>query len=371
MAAAAGAALGGTSQILGSVVDGLDALGVLNEQQKKDAENVIGMVSGAADLAMGIASGDPMKIIQGSIALIVNGFELFDKKSRDAAKRVKEHEENLKDLQESYKGLEKAIDKALGTGVYDAQAKAIQNQKQQIQELQLAAEAEGDKKKKDQGKIDGYKDQAEALKDQIEATIQGIKESILTSDVKGVANELGSAIIDAFVAGEDAAAAWGDKVNDIVGGIIKKLLIQKLVEGPVGGIINSYMSKWVGEDGQLLMDADGIMNSASEMGDKLTALGGNIESVLATMPESIQKYLGGDGGSKKALSGSIQNVSEETASIISGQMNAMRINQIESIAIMRNQLLALDRIAVYTFNLVEILSVLKSLNNNSLRSQGL
>lgn len=56
-----------------------------------------------------------------------------------------------------------------------------------------------------------------------------------------------------------------------------------------------------------------------------------------------------DSNSKSGtLSGSIQNVSEETASVISGQMNAMRINQIESIAILRNTLIALNQIAVNT-----------------------
>lgn len=79
--------------------------------------------------------------------------------------------------------------------------------------------------------------------------------------------------------------------------------------------------------------------------------------------------------SAKGLSGSIQNVSQETASVISGQMNAMRINQIESITVLRNQLLALNQIAnntSYNVNLVSILRVLETiLNNNSLRSQGL
>lgn len=83
-------------------------------------------------------------------------------------------------------------------------------------------------------------------------------------------------------------------------------------------------------------------------------------------------------GNADAMKGAIKGVSEETADIISGQMNAMRINQIEQIQVIREQLIALNRIAVNTaFNsklvlLDDILSVMKSMNSgDSLRSQGL
>lgn len=80
---------------------------------------------------------------------------------------------------------------------------------------------------------------------------------------------------------------------------------------------------------------------------------------------------------KNAMTGAIQGVSEQTASILSGQINAVRINQVESVNILRNSLLALNRIAentAYNVNLTklhDILEILKSKQTDPLRGQGL
>ena len=79
-----------------------------------------------------------------------------------------------------------------------------------------------------------------------------------------------------------------------------------------------------------------------------------------------------------SLTGSIKGVSEETASKVSGQMNAIRINQMEATEILRQHLVVLNTIAQNTsFNfhlakLDRIVSLLeKSQESGSLRSQGL
>lgn len=80
---------------------------------------------------------------------------------------------------------------------------------------------------------------------------------------------------------------------------------------------------------------------------------------------------------KNAMTGAIQGVSEQRASILSGQINAVRINQVESVNILRNSLLALNRIAentAYNVNLTklhDILEILKSKQTDPLRGQGL
>ena len=79
-----------------------------------------------------------------------------------------------------------------------------------------------------------------------------------------------------------------------------------------------------------------------------------------------------------SLTGSIKGVSEETASKCAGQMNAIRINQMEATEILRQHLVVLNTIAQNTsFNfhlakLDRIVSLLeKSQESGSLRSQGL
>lgn len=80
----------------------------------------------------------------------------------------------------------------------------------------------------------------------------------------------------------------------------------------------------------------------------------------------------------ETLSGSVKGVSEETASLVSGQMNAIRINQMEATEMLRQQLAMLSTIAIntgYNHHLAKLDRIVSLLESNfgdaSLRSQGL
>ena len=183
--------------------------------------------------------------------------------------------------------------------------------------------------------------------------------------------------MSAFEAGTNSAVAWGTKVKEIVKGIIKNLIIQDVIQQPVANLINSYMSKWVGDDGSLKISLDQMELQALELGDQLNAMGANMENVLKALPDSIKSYLTSTSENDESLTGSVKGVSEETASIIGGQLNAMRINQVESIVVIRQQLAVLNVIASNTaFNshlqkLDTIVTILQNNSTDSLRSQGL
>lgn len=357
------------------VVGSLDKLGIKADEQTNEVLNsVSGMLGGASNLAMGIATGNPLQIIQGSIDLIINGINLIGgAKGRQLDRTIKEHEANVRRLEKAYQDLERAVDKALGNARYDSQKQLIDNLKKQREEYEAMIRAESGKKKADEGKLDEYRDALEDSQRQIEDIVNGIREEILGMSTESAANELGNALIDAFAAGENAAEAWGKKVDDIVGNVIRKMLIQKLVEEPVGNIINKYMAKWVDKDGNFL-GFDAIMNSAAAMGNELSGLGAGLSEALNMLPDEIKKYFTG-ANDTSPLTGALKGMSEDTASLMSGYINAIRINQIEGLSVMRNQLLALHQISSNTshnVNLPEILSVLKTIaNGDSLRSSGL
>jgi len=361
------------------VVGSLDKLGIKADEQTNEVLNsVSGMLGGASNLAMGIATGNPLnplQIIQGSIDLIINGINLIGgAKGRQLDRTTKEHEANVRRLEKAYQDLERAVDKALGNARYDLQKQLIDNLKKQREEYEAMIRAESGKKKADEGKLDEYRDALEDSQRQIEDIVNGIREEILGMSTASAANELGNALIDAFAAGENAAEAWGKKVDDIVGNVIRKMLIQKLVEEPVGNIINKYMAKWVDKDGNFL-GFDAIMNSATAMGNELSGLGAGLSEALNMLPDEIKKYFTGGDDPASPLTGALKGMSEDTASLMSGYINAIRINQIEGISMMRSQLLTLQQISSNTshnVNLPEILSVLKTIaNGDSLRSTGL
>jgi hypothetical protein len=358
------------------VVGSLDKLGIKADEQTQEVlASVSGMLGGASDLAMGIATGNPLQIIQGSIDLIINGINLIGgAKGRQLDRTIKEHEANVRRLEKAYQDLERAVDKALGNARYDSQKQLIDNLKRQREEYEAMIRAESGKKKADEGKLDEYRDALKDSQRQIEDIVNGIREEILGMSAESAANELGNALIDAFAAGENAAEAWGKKVDDIVGNVIRKMLIQKLVEEPVGNIINKYMAKWVDKDGNFL-GFDAIMNSATAMGNELSGLGAGLSEALNMLPDEIKKYFTGGDDPASTLTGALKGMSEDTASLMSGYINAIRINQIEGISMMRSQLLTLQQISSNTshnVNLPEILSVLKTIaNGDSLRSSGL
>lgn len=362
-----------------AVVGSLDKMGIKTDANTKQVlGDISGMLGGASTAAMGIASGNPLQIIQGSIELISNGIDLIaGSKDRKLEQSIQRHAAEVEKLKIAYEDLERAIDGALGSDRYSAQKATIDNLKKQQAEYAAMARAEKDKKKTDDSKVKEYGAGIKSNTVQITEMINQIREDILTMDVSSAAGELGNAIIDAFAAGEDAAAAWGNKVDDIVGNVIRKMLIQKLVEEPVGSIINKYMSQWVDSNGNFL-GFDAVMSSAQAMGGELKGVGSSVSAVLENLPDDIKKYFTGDSAAAKGMSGAIKGASEESISMLSGYANAIRINQIESVAVLRNQLLALDRIAAntaYNVNLLrlnDILDVLKVMSSSDpLRSKGL
>lgn len=361
---------------LQSVFSSLDNLGVKGmEEASKIASDITGIVGEAGNLAMGIATGNPLQIVQASIGLITKGIDMISGiKDRKLERSIENHRKEVERLQLAYEDLERAIDKALGSDRYVSQKQQIDNLKKQRQEYALMIQAENNKKKTDDGKIDEYQRNMRDNAAAIVSIVEGIREEILGGTISSVANDLGNAIIDAFSAGEDAAVAWGKKVDEIVGNVIRKMLIQKLVEEPVGRVINQYMSKWVDSNGNFI-GFDAVMTTAQQMGNDLSALGTGLSSALSQLPDEIKKYFTGGDAEKGALSGAIQGASEESISLLSGYINAVRINQIESQQIMRSQLMALNQISSntsYNVLLVDILSAVRTMaNSDTLRPQGL
>jgi DNA repair exonuclease SbcCD ATPase subunit len=311
-----------------------------------------------------------LMVIQAVINVIKALVASHDKKLEDS---INKHKANVENLKEAYEDLDRAIEKALSGAEYNLQKDQIGNLKKQRQEYAAMIQAEKDKKKTDNGKIEEYQQGIKEAGIQIEEVINTMKENILQSTVQEAAQGLGDAMIDAFAAGENAAVAWGKKVDDIVGNVVRKMLIQKMVEEPVGNIINKYLNKWVDGNGNFI-GFDAVMGSAQDMGKELSALGPGLSAAMASLPDDIKKYLFGSADNSSTMSGAIQGASEQSIDLLSGQANAIRINQIESINIMRSQLIYLMEIAVntrYNKYLKSIDDRLSTMSADSMRSQGL
>lgn len=361
--------------IISEVTSTLEALGIEGTEEVGHAIQALdGLASGAQNAVMGFMSGNPVQMVGGAISAIGSVVNFFaGANDRRAERSIKRHQENVKNLTSAYKELEWQISKALAGNVYKHQQASIENMKQQQRELQGMIRAENSKKKTDHGKIREWREQIKELDRSIEDTIDGMKKSLLDTDVKAIASQLGDAIVGAFESGKDAATAWGDTVRNIVNNLVKNMLVQKVLQEPIDKIISKYTSKWVDKNG-VFKGFDVVIGDIDRLSGELGGLYPQLEQAINALKDRLNlSTLDND----TSLTGAVKGVSEETASIVAGQLNAMRINQGEANNVLRQQLATLSVIAQNTsYNrfLAEIHKELKAINSSGtdpLRSQGL
>lgn len=360
---------------LDAVVGGLQKMGVeVDENTQAILNDIGGIIDGASQLSQGIATGNPLSIIQGSIGILSSAFDLFNSRDRKAEKQIKKHQKAINDLENAYKQLEWQIDKALGTDVYNGQMQAIHNMEEQQRHLQGMWEAEESKKKTDGNKVKEYKEQYAELGRQIEDMYDSIAKDILQTDAKDFAGSLGDALVEAFKKGEDASKAFETTVNEVLQNAVvnqlKKQFLEQQLQDALDQLQNS-MGWWNGDT----FVFDGLTD------DEIAAFKQKVQSAAGNFSQALEIYKDifkdlGIEETDESLSGAVKGVTEETASIVAGQMNAIRINQLEATAILRQSLQQLNTIAAntqynrYLVKIDRIISLLES-SGNSLRSQGL
>lgn len=334
IAGAAGTSLAGVTDILAMAVDGLNELGLLTEEEKKTADQVIGMVNGAANLAMGIASGNPVQIIQGSIELLVNAFKLFDKKSKNIEKAQKKAKADLDDLTKSYEKLQRAVDKALGTDVYKKQREQTANLIKQNQEYDRLIELERQKKKKkqDQQAIEDWEKLKQDNLNQIEDIVDNISESIAQTSARDLAADLANSLVEAFASGATAAEAMGDVIDDVIKRAVLNALKLRYLEKPLEKIIDTF-SEDMESGGKLTgAEADKFRKSVEALGEDFYAAWEMANQALDGIFSGSQDAIANKGGIK----GDVANMTEQTGTALVGQLAAMRLNVAAILATSKN-----------------------------------
>lgn len=233
-------------------------------------------------------------------------------------------------LADHYAGMAYTADKALGRDKYDEARGQLKNLAEQQILLQQQINEENDKKDSDNGQIAEWERQIQEKAQEMQAIINEMMEDIIGYTSTDLASELGNAFFDAFKNGEDAAQAWGDKVNDIVGDILRKMMIQSLLEQPIGDIFNRYKQKWFGSDGTF-QGFDAVKNSLTGLAEELNALVGPFSESINNMPDELKELLLGDverqGTEKGIATASQESVDENNARLTTIQGHTYSINQ--------------------------------------------
>ena len=358
-----------------SVIGGIKKMGIsMDEETEAILGDIGGMMDGASQLASGIATGNPLGVIQGSIGLLSSAFDLFNFRDRKAEKSIKRHQEAVKKLGYGYNELEHAVDKALGETVYQNQSAVIQNLRAQQNEIQGMISDEKGKKKSDKNRIAEWEEQYREVGRQIEDIIDDITQSITQTTAGDLANNLADALVEAFEGGEDAAKAFGDVANDVLKNAVKNALKLQFLEKPLQNAIKQ-LQKDMGFDEEGNGTFDGLTEAEqARFKNAIKEAGANFAAAMDMYKDLFTDL---DNTDPSTLSGAISSASQESIDLLAGQTNAVRQNQVTSIQLIREQLMHLanmDRgIGVIADRVQSIINHLTTAasDDNGLRSQGI
>lgn len=356
-----------------SVISGIKKMGVsMDEETDAILGDIGGMLEGAGQFAAGYASMNPVQMVSGAVGFLSSAFDLFNTRDRKAEKSIKKHQEAVTKLGYAYNALEHAVDSALGETVYQNQNAMIQNLRAQQNEIQGMINDEISKKKTDWGRVDEFREQYAEAGRQIEDLIKEITESITQTSATELADELANALVEAFEGGENAAKAFGEVANDVIKNAVVNALKLQFLEQPLQKAIKQ-LQKDMGFD----EEGNGSFNGLTEteqarFKQAIQAAGANFAAAMDMYKDLFEQL---DENDHSTLSGAIKGASQESIDLLAGQTNAVRVNQVTSLQLLRQQLTHLANmdttLGVISGRLLTIINKITNTPTDDLRSQGI
>ena len=243
--------------------------------------------------------------------------------------KVSQNDELLKQsadkLAKAYANVAYTANKAIGEGntSYDQAGKQLENYAQQMLLIQEQIDTEKSKKDVDNGQIQEWEQQMEEIAAEMQELINSLVEDIMGGSSSEIAQELSDAFFEAFQNGEDYAEAWGDKVQDIIADIMKRMLVQKFLEEPLGEIFDKYKAMWF-KDGKFA-GIDAVINSLAGLEADLSQVGEDWTAIWETLPDSVKEMLNAATDSVRDTStGGIANASQESVDELNGRATAIQ-----------------------------------------------
>lgn len=280
----------------GYVSDSLDGIGQIVSTFASDdvsetfdiiAEGIGKTIGGAAQLGKGIAELimlNPQGIvdtIQGLGSMISGIFGTKSQLSIKAInKKIDEQDRLLSQLTYSYGRLESAMAKAFGLDYIYNYNEQLKNLQAQQAAYEKQAELESQKgKKKDEQKIEEYKQSAKEVEDQMLDMRGQLAEFFAGSDLTSAAEDFANAWIDAYMEFGSTTDAISEKFKDMVNNMIVKSLAGKAMQNLLRPIFDEIDSLAI--DGELTAAEIGRISAMAtaaipQINDAMTGLMNNL-----------------------------------------------------------------------------------------------
>lgn len=333
-----------TSDSIKGISNMIDSFGGDSSGLTEVSSAVDDVVSGVGSIMQGFAAGGwagAAIAAVGAVSNIITGFS----ERHDA--RLQKHIENLqfesKKLTNIYNMLEKEFEHIIDPERLDeVTSQQVSNLKQQLQIQKEILAAEEDKKKTDREKVEDYKQTIKELEYEIRYYTETLASELYSIDLKDWASQIGDALVEAWLKGEDAAKAYKNTVADVMRDVVKSWVQQQYIEKAMQQVQTTLF----GADGKGGMFADNKIDK-----DELIILGnvmGSLESAFAEAGGVVNEINNALGGmlteteeNAEGLSNAIAGVDENTFNQALGYLNGMRYEMVVQSDLLR-QLVSLN-----------------------------
>lgn len=315
--------------------------------------NVLGQLgevaNAGASIAAGVASQNPFQTAAGVIQAIDAVF------STGVSSNTAKFEKAVKDLERVIERLDYTISKSIGEDRINNRVDAIQKQKELQEELNNALEAEKVARKEikylgitvakkgrgsgtDQAKLDELQDKIEESK-RAAAELQEQLNELYTGTTH-------ASIVDGIIAGlkegKKSVADFADNFKDLMQDAMLQAFQTKYLDKALGDFYDQFAQ--AGSDSEY---------TPAEIAS-LRALYNSIISGAQTDIDAINEILDGMGiggigaPPKQGLSGAISTITEDTANILAGTLNAIRLDVATGLGVAQQSSQYLSQIAQNT-----------------------
>lgn len=339
-----------------------DAFGGLSEQAENTVNDVMDFAGGIMDAFKSFASGDYVGAILHAVKAIGKAVGAIFNKDRKKEREVKRQQEALNGLKSAYDELAYAVENAFGTEKYQNRIGLINNLEEQKRKLQDMIRTEDSKKKTDRGKIQDWKDQIQGIEQSLNDLKNEMIKDVLQTDVKSFSDSLVDAFVNAFEKGEDAIGSMNDAFNDMIKNMLKNqmsLIMQDRMKPILDDLLRQAGFDENGQGTFRGLSAEAIAELRRRVQEESESLAGFMEAygdIFQGLNDDVQAT---------SLSGAISTITEDTAGIIAGQLNAIRVHVATGLDLSRSILSVNTQVEINTRNLFDIRAYLQTLSENS------
>ncbi len=322
-----------------------------DEDTAKLLDQLAGVAAGAGQLAKGIASGNPADIIGGGLQVLNSALTV--EVESDTAK----FEAAIKELNKAIDKLDYVISQSVGSDKVGSRLSQIQELADLEKQANLAAQAEKEAEKQvkllgltigkkgkgsgtDAAKLEELADQAEEAR----RKVQELKEELQQIYTGTTAQSITDSIIEGFrngkLAAEDFATDFGTLMQDA---LLQAFQI-KYLEKEVAKFYDEFAK--AGEDGKYTSsEIEALRNFYSSL---INGAQSDLDAINAILEDSGIGALGSEAEQKQGLSGAITAITEDTANILAGYLNAMRLDVRQGLVVNQQAVTYLAQIEINT-----------------------